>query len=56
MKANGRGLEGAHDSWNPDLEEEDTEENRHKDIVVNTPPRPMDLTSSRKVVTAEDLG
>ena len=55
-EANGRGLEGTHDSWNPDLEEEDTEENRHKDIVVNTPPRPTELTSSREVVTAEDLG
>ena len=55
MKANGRGLEGAHDSWNPKIEEEDTEQNRHKDIVVNTPPRPTELTSSREV-TAEDLG
>ena len=51
MKANGRGQEGTNNSWNPDLEEEDTEEN--KDIVVNTPPRPM---ASREVVTAEDLG
>ena len=38
VKANGRGLEGTHNSWNPDLEEEDTEEN--KGIVVNTSPRP----------------
>ena len=26
-----------YDSWNPDLEEEDTEENRHKDIVSSMP-------------------
>ena len=49
VKANRRGREETHDSWNPDLEE-DTEENRHEDTIPN------ELTSRRKVGTTEDLG